>query len=102
MSYNIYANPKGGGSCDPPWRAYHHRIAVIKAASASTASIINLATSKAVGFLFTLTFTFISPPPFCLYYNILLAVCQELFTELSNNLQKDAHNAHKLYAIMLS
>ena len=112
VSYNIRANPKGGGSCDPPWRAYHHFSAVIKAASAITALIITSATSRAVGFLFSLTTTFfILPPPFLCLSVYLLSVCiiayckqyvKQRFDKFGQFRIKDAHNARFLYAIMLS
>ncbi len=48
----ILVSPLWGRGFRPLWFAHHQRIAVIKAASAITASIIKSAISLVVGFLF--------------------------------------------------
>lgn len=73
--------PQGGGAF-APLGAYHHLIAVIRAAIAATASIISSAISNAVGFLFGFIF---SPPfidliiPYCLQYVKYFLTFSEIF-----------------------
>lgn len=74
---DIIKTRKGEGLS--PLLAHHHLIACIKAAAATTALITMSAISMAVGFLFGFRFRIVITPLLCLYYIILLAVCQYFF-----------------------